>query len=48
MCLPKSQKGDAKEGKAGIPPHSIKTDIYEPKEFHEEALLWADVDPLGK
>jgi len=36
ICLPKSQKGDAKEGKTGIPPHSIKTEIYEPKEFHEE------------
>ena len=36
MCLPKSQKGDAKTGTTGIPPHSIKTEIYEPKEFHEE------------
>jgi len=50
MCLPKSQKGDAKTGNTGIPPHSIKTEIYEPKEFQEEkyrnqfSFIWTNME----
>ncbi|RHZ37693.1 hypothetical protein [endosymbiont GvMRE of Glomus versiforme] len=48
MCLPKSQEGD--KGKLGIAPHQIKTEFYEPKEFHEEkyrsqfAFVWTNME----
>jgi len=39
MCLPKSQKADLKEGKQGIAPHQIKTEIYEPKTDQRAFLI---------
>ena len=50
MCLPKSQKGDAKTGTTGIPPHSIKTEFYEPKTFNEDkyrnlfSFIWTNME----
>ena len=39
MCLPKSQKGDLKEGKLGIAPHQIKTEFWEPKTDQRAYLI---------
>jgi len=50
MCLPQSQKVDAKTGSAGIPPHSIKTEFYAPETFHEDkyrnqfSFIWTNME----